>query len=111
MVVHLEKGSLFKQNNYNSASNPIKLLRAQPRWFTLYKMKGRKRLAHDVKHSSAKFINRVHDLAYTECQTQNGSPHGHVFNCMQVVAYVRGLCPGPVRVSVVMNVLYHWHHC
>ena len=75
VAVDLGKGSLFKQNNCNSASNLIQLLKVQPCcrcWFTVYKMKGRKRLAHDIKYISAKFINHVHDLTYTECQTQNG---------------------------------------
>ena len=38
-------------------------------------LKSRTRLACDVIHASATYDDLVHDVTYTECQTQNGSTH------------------------------------
>ena len=41
--------------------------------------KTRKRLAHDVIHTVATHADLVHEIAYTECLTQNDSTHCCVF--------------------------------
>ena len=37
------------------------------------------RMPRDVIFASATFIDHVHGVTYTKCQTQNGSTHGSVF--------------------------------
>ena len=41
--------------------------------------KSRKWLAYDAVYFSATHADLVHDIIYIECQTVNGSTHGHVF--------------------------------
>ena len=56
----------------------LELLRLKPSRFTLFHWTAEKKWAHDITDTNSSHASLVHDVKDMDCQTQNGSAHGHV---------------------------------